>query len=65
MPLSSVSFIKIDTLKSMPHLRSYMEICTQFLNSSSGVEKFDTVDTNKIYWVVTCFAKIGVERVMF
>jgi hypothetical protein len=65
MPLSSVSFIKIDALKSMHHLRSYMEFCTQFLNSSSNVEKFDAVDTNKIYWVITFFAKIGAMRVMF
>jgi len=65
MPLSSVNFIKIDAVKSMYHLRTYMEFCTQFLNSSSGVEKFCAVDMNKICWVIVCFAKIGAVRAMF
>jgi hypothetical protein len=42
-----------------------MEFCTQFLNSSSGVEKFGAVDMNKICWVIVCFAKIGAVRAMF
>jgi len=43
MPLSSVSFMKIGAVKPMHHLRTYME----FLNSSSGVEKFGAVDTKR------------------
>ena len=37
----------------------------QFLNSSSGVEKFGAVDMNKICWVIMYFAKIGAVRAMF
>jgi hypothetical protein len=57
--------MKIDAVKSMHHLRTYMEFCTQFLNSSSGVGKFGSADMNKICWVIMCFAKIGAVRAMF
>jgi hypothetical protein len=57
--------MKIDSVKSMHHLRTYVEFFTQFLNSLFGVEKFGAVDMNKICWVIMCFAEIGAARAMF
>jgi hypothetical protein len=57
--------MKIDAVKFMLHLRTYVEFCTQFLNFSFGVEKFGAIDMNKICWVIMCFAKISAVRDMF
>jgi hypothetical protein len=57
--------MKIDAVKSMHHIRTYMEFCTLFLNSSFGVEKFGAVDMNKIYCVIMCFEKTGAVKAMF
>jgi len=56
--------MKIHAVKSMHQLRTYVEFCTQFLNSSFGVEKFGAIDMNKICWVIMCFAKIGAMKDM-
>jgi hypothetical protein len=42
-----------------------MEFCPQFLNFSSGVEKFGTGDMNKTFCVMVGFAKNGAVRTVF